>query len=110
MPSQRLINLFSLDQISSFMKAIIDPERFRTHLMTNWYEFGRLWFIMNDDKNPHVMIAMIHSRDCSGKLLKGDVVAILAALQTRMGYSKLQKHMVIPVRDIPMPLNPSLIH
>lgn len=57
------------------------------------------------EKKLHIILCMKHSKVSEGKLLKGEVVAILAALQTRMDIVELEKHMIIPVREIPIPAN-----
>lgn len=46
------------------------------------------------------MLAMNYAVAGDGKALQGDVLAILAALQRCMECAELQKHMVIPVREI----------
>jgi hypothetical protein len=46
------------------------------------------------------MLAMKHNMAGDERLLKGDVLATLAALKSRMEWAKLQKHRVIPVREI----------
>lgn len=97
---------FFLNRYSAFSKYVVDPNRFRGALLTNWYALDDVWVRMEDqEKKPHVILCMRHSKVSDEKLLKGDLVAILAALQTRMDVVGLEKQMILPVREIPIAAN-----
>ncbi|QKX58656.1 uncharacterized protein TRUGW13939_05783 [Talaromyces rugulosus] len=59
---------------------------------------GGYWTRRDDAaKKPHIMLAVKHNVAGDERLLKGDVLVILAALKTRMEWAKLQKHIIIPI-------------
>lgn len=93
-----------LNQFRGFLKSVIDRERFGRDLLNTCYSLGGYWTRLTDaEKTPHIMLAMKHSMaGDDGKVLQGDVLAILAALQSRMECAEVQKHMVIPIREIPL--------
>jgi hypothetical protein len=96
-----------LNRFRGFLTSVIDRARFGHDLLNACYSLGGYWTRLTDaEKKPHVMLAMNHGVAGDEKLLKGDVLAILAALQSRMECAELQKHMVIPVREIPLLLKP----
>jgi hypothetical protein len=48
-------------------------------------------------KYPHVMFTMIHGIVGDKRLLRGEVIAILSAMRTRLDLPSLADHLIIPV-------------
>jgi hypothetical protein len=67
-------------------------------------------FICNDDSRPHVMFTFSHNvkGDDDDRLLRGELLAMLATMKTRLSSSRLKDHLVVPVSNPHIVPRPSI--
>lgn len=55
------------------------------------------WVTNNQQERPHIIFTMKHDVTGDERLLRGELLAIVAAMSSRMRFPKFDRHAVVPV-------------
>ncbi|KAE8151535.1 hypothetical protein BDV25DRAFT_138770 [Aspergillus avenaceus] len=75
-----------------------DDYRFQPWLCSQQGSWYPKYYFYIPGNSPHIKICMYHNADgVSGQILREELLAMLAAMISRLGQNKFRKHLIIPV-------------
>lgn len=88
-------------QFRQFMKSIFVPSYTETLFFESDPSFAPVasWATKDQPNRPHIMFTMRSTAEPTPdeQLLRGELLAIMAAMISRMSFRMFQKHAVVPV-------------
>ena len=58
------------------------------------------WVTINQQEWPHIMLTLRHEATVDDRLLRGELLTIVAAMNSRLSFRYFRRHVVAPVRII----------
>ena len=94
------LNILKTNHHSGFTKSIFRELYAETLFFEEIPAFAPVasWVTNNQQERPHIMLTLRHEATVDERLLRGELLTIVAAMNRRLSFRYFRRHAVAPVR------------